>query len=222
MQLRRNATELNAECERYKKSVNDLSTEMDKLKMNIKKLTAQLNQRQEDINKLTQNSKVMDQEIKDQTSYITKIHSDNDRLCTENSQLKKLHDDCMKENAQLWEQNKGLKSQLNETRGMVEMLNNEIQISKQHIESLIPENENLRRFADDLKRKLEQAVDDNKKLVQDQEIIKAQDSIKLQSSLEENKRLKDEIGKLKINNDKLRVFSLSIIIERVQRTSRRN
>lgn len=206
VQLRRNSTDLNAECERHKKSANDLVTEAEKLRMNIKKLSTQLNQRQEDINKLAQNNKVMDQEIKDQTNYISKIHSDNNRISAENSQLKKLHDDCMKENAQLWEQNKGLKSQLNEAKGMIEALNNDVQISKQHISELMPENDNLRQYADDLKRKLEQSIDDNKKVIQDYDVIKAQDSIKIQTCLEENRRLKEEVAKLKIDKEKLKVL----------------
>ena len=61
-------TDLKAECERQKKAYSDLSNETEKLTMNLKKITTQLNQRQEDINKLVQNNKVMDQEIKDQTS----------------------------------------------------------------------------------------------------------------------------------------------------------
>lgn len=206
VQLRRSATDLKADCEKQKRANSELAAEMDKLKLSLKKLTAQLNQRQDDINKLAQNSKVMDQEIKDQAGYIEKLHADNSRLCTENSQLKKLQDNSMKENAQLWEQNKGLKSQLNEARGAVEELSGEMQIHKQHVDELMPENENLRRYVDDLKGKLEMAIDDNKKLVQDAEVIKAQDSVKLQSSLDENRRLKDEVNKVKINNEKLKVL----------------
>lgn len=212
MQLRRSATELKAECEKHKRGNSDLATEIEKLRMSLKKATAQVTQRQEDLNKLVQNNKVMDQEIKDQTGYIEKLHAENNRLCAENSQLKKLHDDSMKENSQLWEQNKGLKSQLNEARGAVEELNGEMQMHKQHINDLMPENESLRRYADDLKTKLEQAIDDNKKLAQDNEVIKAQDSVRLQSSADENRRLKEEIGKLKINNEKLKVaFSVTSI-----------
>lgn len=211
VQLRRATTDLKAESEQQKKATNDLTTEADKLRMNLKKITTQFNQRQEDINKLIQNNKVMDQEIKDQTSYIEKIHAANDRMTAENSQLKKLQEDCMKENAQLWEQNKGLKSQLNEARGVVEELNNEIQINKGHLDSLMPENENLRHYADDIKQKLEQTIDDNKKLIQDQDVIRAQESIKLQSSMDESKRLKDEIIKYKKENEKLKVLKIIII-----------
>jgi chromosome segregation ATPase len=205
VQLRRSATELNAECEKHKKTNDGLSSEADKLRMSVKKLSVQLNQKQEDINKLAQNNKVMDQEIKDQNSYIAKLHSDNNRISNENSQLKKLQDDYMKESAQLWEQNKGLKSQLNEARGMIEVLNNDIEVSKQHINDLMPENENLRQYVDELKRKLEQAMDDNRKVMQDYEVVKAQDTTKMQICVEENRRLKEEVGKLKVDKEKLKV-----------------
>ena len=212
IQLGRNATELNAECERQKRITNELSCELDKLKLNMKKLSIQLNQRQEDINKLVQNNKAMDQEIKDQNNYINKLHTDNNRISNENSQLKKLQDDYMKENAQLWEENKGLKLKFNEAKGMIEVLNNDIELSKQHINALIPENDNIRQYADELKSKLEQVMDENKKMVQDYEVMKEQDAIKVQTCVKENKRLKEEVNKLKIDKEKLKVSVWFLII----------
>ena len=207
IQQRREVIDLKTECEKYKKISNDSAMEIEKLNSNIKKLTIQVKQRQEDISKLSQNAKVMDQEIKDHKSYIDKIKTNNDRLCSENSQLKTLHDEYMKENAQLWEQNKSLKSQLNERNGIIEELNNGLQLHKDQIDNLVPDNERMHQIMDDLKRQLEQATDDYKKVVEEGEVLRAQQSIKFQSMFEENKKLKDDVNKLKLDNERQKVFA---------------
>eukprot|EP00826_Nyctotherus_ovalis_P023481 TRINITY_DN1803_c0_g1_i1.p1 TRINITY_DN1803_c0_g1~~TRINITY_DN1803_c0_g1_i1.p1 ORF type:complete len:235 (-),score=62.72 TRINITY_DN1803_c0_g1_i1:465-1169(-) len=214
MQVMRNIAELSDECEKHKKTANDLSVEADKLRMGMKKLTVQFNQRQEDVNKLLQNNKVMDQEIKDQANYISKVHSDNNRLCAENSQLKKLQDDCTRENAQLWEQNRGFKSQLNETKGIIEMLSGEEQVIKKHRDELMKENENLRQFVEELKRKLEESVENSGRVVQEYEMTRNHENKKMQNTLEENRRLKEEVAKLKVDKEKLKVMAGFILVGR--------
>jgi len=207
IQQRREVIDLKTECEKYKKISNDSSMEIEKLNSNIKKLTTQVKQRQEDISKLSQNAKVIDQEIKDHKSYIEKIKTNNDRLCSENSQLKTLHDEYMKENAQLWEQNKSLKSQLNERNGIIEELNNGLQLHKDQIDNLAPANERMHHMVEDLKRQLDQAIDDYKKVAEEGEVLRAQQSIKLQSMFDENKKLKDDVNKLKLDNERQKVFA---------------
>ena len=206
VKLRSDVTEYSSNCENYRKNISALSEEGSKLRGNIAKLTSQISVRQEEINKLTQNNRVMVQEIKDQKSYIEKLNLNADKLCTENSQLKKFYDDYAKENSKLWEQNKGLKSQLNEASGTIEELNNVIQVNQQQINNIMPENENLRHFVDDLKEKLDQSIEENKKIVQEQDVFKAQAAIKQQSSIDELKRLNDEIAKLKLENERLKVI----------------
>lgn len=206
IQLRRDVIELKTECEKYKKISSDSAVESDKLNANIKKLMAQVKQRQEDINKLSQNTKVMEQETKDLENYMEKLKANNDRLVAENSQIKSMHDDYMKENSQLWEQNKGLKSQLNERNAIIEEQNNEIQMHKEQIDNLAPENDKLHQIADDLKRQLDQAFDDNKRIIDEGEVLRAQQSIKLQSTLDDNKKLKDDVSKLKMDNERLKVI----------------
>eukprot|EP00826_Nyctotherus_ovalis_P015572 TRINITY_DN1443_c0_g1_i4.p1 TRINITY_DN1443_c0_g1~~TRINITY_DN1443_c0_g1_i4.p1 ORF type:complete len:286 (+),score=72.35 TRINITY_DN1443_c0_g1_i4:1075-1932(+) len=205
IQLRRDATSLKAECEKLKKVVSDGALESGRQESAVKKLGAQLSQRQEEMNRMAQNAKVMSEEIKDQASYIEKMQENYNRLCMENSQLKKIQDDYMKESAEAWEQNKQLKSQLNETRGMLEGVNSELQMTKEHLDSVLPENENLRHVVDELKAKLDQAIDDNKKLVEEQDVIISQDSLKLQSSMDACKGLTEEVGRLRTDNEKLKV-----------------
>lgn len=207
IQLRRDVIEVKTECEKYKKISNDSAVEFDKLNANIKKLMTQLKQKQEDISKLTQNTKVMEQEIKDQESYIEKLRSNNDRLGVENSQIKSMHDEYMKENSQLWGQNKELKSQLNEKNAIIDEQNSEIQIHKDQVDNLVPENDRLQQMADNLKRQLEQAFDDNKRIIDEGEVSRAQQSIKLQSTLDDNKKLKDDVNKLKMDNERLKVIN---------------
>lgn len=211
VKLRSDATELSSDCERYKKTINDLNDENEKLKANIRKLTGQLTQKQDETNKLIQNNKVLEQEIKDQTGYIDKINLNNEKLFAENSQLKKLYDDCVKETGTLWEENKGLKSHLNEAQGTIEELNNIVQANQQQINELLPENENLRHFNDDIKGKLSQTIEDNKKFIQDRDIMEAQNAIKVQASFEEVKRLNEEIMKLKTDNERLKVRYIFIL-----------
>lgn len=205
VQLRRDATSSKAECERLKKSVSDGALESGRQEAAVRKLSAQLSQRQEEMNKMAQNAKVMGEEVKDQANYIERLQENYNRLCAENSQLKKMQDDYMKETAEAWEQNKQLKSQLNETRGMLEGVSSELQITKEHLDSVLPENENLRHVIDELKAKLEQAIDDNKKLVEEQDMIISQDSLKLQSSADACKSLREEVGRLKTDNERLKV-----------------
>lgn len=205
VQLRRDVTNLKADYEKLKKKVSDDALEIDRQNATIKKWSAQANQKQEELNKAVQNIKVLSQETKDQESFIEKLQEKYNRLCVENSQIKKVQDDYIKENANLWEQNKQIKSQLNEARGIIEGLNGELQITKEHLSTLLPENENLRLALNEFKAKLDQAIEDNKKLIEDHEVIIAQNSIKLQSSLDTCKQLKDEVGKFKAENEKLKV-----------------
>eukprot|EP00826_Nyctotherus_ovalis_P015574 TRINITY_DN1443_c0_g1_i7.p1 TRINITY_DN1443_c0_g1~~TRINITY_DN1443_c0_g1_i7.p1 ORF type:complete len:338 (+),score=119.86 TRINITY_DN1443_c0_g1_i7:1075-2088(+) len=211
IQLRRDATSLKAECEKLKKVVSDGALESGRQESAVKKLGAQLSQRQEEMNRMAQNAKVMSEEIKDQASYIEKMQENYNRLCMENSQLKKIQDDYMKESAEAWEQNKQLKSQLNETRGMLEGVNSELQMTKEHLDSVLPENENLRHVVDELKAKLDQAIDDNKKLVEEQDVIISQDSLKLQSSMDACKGLTEEVGRLRTDNEKLKAENVAIL-----------
>lgn len=205
VKLRNDATDLSAEVERQRKTISDFTAECDKLKGSVKKLGLQLSQLQETASKLGQNNKMMEQEIKDQTNYIEKVHSNCDRLGSENTQLKKHHDEAMKENASLWEQNRTLKSQLNEAHGAIEELNNVIHGNQEQINGLIPENESLRQFTNEIQEKFYQVEEENKKLIQDQDILKAQNAIKLQGAIEESKRLSDELAKAKSDNEKLKV-----------------
>lgn len=211
IQLRRDVIEFKTESENNKKIINDLTVESGKLNANTKKLTMQLKQGQDSLNKLAQNTKVMEQEIKDQTSYIDKLRSNNENLLAENSQLKGMHDNFTKESSQLWEQNKQLKSQLNETRGIIEELTNEVQIQKEHIDGLIPENDKLHHIVDELKREIEQSNENNRKIISDQDVAKAQQNIKFQSAIDETNRLKTEITKVKMDNERLRVLYKQII-----------
>lgn len=221
-QLRRSAAELSAECEKYKKTANDLSVETDKLRMGLKKLTVQFNQRQEDVGKLVQNNKVMDQEVKDQANYISKVHSDNSRLCAENSQLKRQQDDSTREKAQLWEQNRGLKSQLNEARGIIEMLSGEEQMNKQHRSELMRENDSLRQLAEELKRKLEESVENSGRAAQEYEMTRNRENVKVQSCLEESRRLKEEVAKLKVDKERLKVMVELMLVGRDECHNRSN
>lgn len=205
VQLRGDVASLKADCEKLKKKVIDDELEIGRQNAAIKKLNTQVNQRQEELNKAAQNTKVMGQEIKDQESFIEKLQENYNRLCVENSQIKNLQDNYVKENASLWEQNKETKSQLNEARGVVEGLNEELQITKEHLTTLLPENESLHLALNEFKAKLEQSIEENKRLVEDCGVMVAQNSIKMQSSLDACKQLKDEIGKFKAENEKLKV-----------------
>jgi chromosome segregation ATPase len=207
IQLKRDVTTLRADCEKLKKVINDSNLEIEKQNSVNKKLNAQINQRQEELNKAMQNMKVMTEEIKDQTVYIGTIQDNYNRLCIENSQVKKMQNDYVRENAEVLEQNRQIKSQLNETRGVIEGLNEELQLTKEHLNTILSENENLHHTLNELKPKLDQSIDDNKRLVEDNEMAVAQNSIKLQTFLSTMKRLQDEVGKLKVENEKLKVIS---------------
>jgi len=206
VQLKRNVTSLKIDCEKLKKAIDDSNTEAEKQNAVIKKLNTQINQKQNELSKATQNVKVMSEEIKDQTANVGKIQDSYNRLRIENSQIRKVQDEYVKENTEILEKNKQIKSQLNEAKGIIDGLSEELELTKKHLNSVLPENENLHHILNDFKAKLDQSIDDNKKLVEDKEMITAQNSIKFQSSLSTIKKLQDEVGKLKVENERLKVI----------------
>jgi len=111
-QLKRSLANLKTDLDKARKELNDSTLEIDKLKFNAK---TQSMRHQDEISKVNQTNRNLDQELKEKNSYIDRMKSNTERLNGENTKIRKLCDEQIKENTNLKEKNRKLKTLLNET-----------------------------------------------------------------------------------------------------------
>lgn len=206
IKLRSDMNNLQTEYERVKQIMSNLELGAEKDAAAIKKLTTRLSQAQEDTAKLANRNKVLEQELSDKERYIERIQGNCDKFCNENSQLKRLQDDVVKENVDLLEVNRNLKSQLNEVQGSNQQLNDELELLKSNLDLASLDNEEQKKLNEDIKQQFNKALDDNRRLESERELECEQLKAKLQSELEEKDHLRLEIMKLQHENAKLKVW----------------
>lgn len=124
----------------------------------------------------------------------------------------------MKENANLKEQSRATRTELEEAQEKIEQLKTEVQ----YLKTAGKETYNDRHVTNDLNRKYNQTLNEKYNLVQQQEAMKREYENKLNFLAEENKKQKNEIEQLKHENNKLNVNLLYLIIERNKFNTRRH
>jgi len=206
VKLRSNINELRTECEKARQVISNFELRADKDASNIKKLSTKLNQVQDEKNKLVNRGRVLEQELNDKEMYIEQLQINCERFCNENSQLKKVQDDTVKENIGLLEINRNLKSQFNESQGIAQQLNDEVKLLKSNLDSVCLDHEEQIKLNDEIRKQLNKALKDIKKIMNEHEIECEQLKTQLQSTMEEKESLRLEIIRMQRDNTNLKVI----------------
>ena len=72
----------------------------------------------------------------------------------------------------LWADNKELRFELNEVKGVAEQLDQEVTLLRPEMEKMLPENERLQKSVTEIRRKFEETQEMNRKLGRDMQATK--------------------------------------------------
>ena len=180
--------------------------ESGKWKGNLKALAIKLKQLQEEHKKISEKNTVLEQENRGQATYIEELKVNLDKMVTENKKLQRLYEEQTRNDKDLWEQNKELKLHLSNTRAITDELNNDLQGLRSHLEVLESENDRLKRMLEEARKGLDQLEGENGRLRNEWDMTKRKFDGNWQGISRENMLLRNEMTRLKSENEELTVF----------------
>jgi len=180
--------------------------ESGKWKGNLKALAIKFKQLQEEHKKTSEKNAVLEQENRGQATYIEELKVSLDKMATENKKLERLYEEQIRNDKDLWEQNKELKMHLNKTRAITDELNDEVHGLRSQLEVLEPENDRLKRMLEEARQGLEQLEGENGRLRHEWDMTKRDFDGNWQGISRENMLLRNEMTRLKSENEELTVF----------------
>lgn len=207
---------MKAENEALQSENEGVRADSGKWKGNLKALAAKFKQVQEDLRRTSESHSVLEQEKRGQASYIEELKVNLDKLATENGKLEKLYDEQVRSARELWEQNNELKMHLNKTRAVTDELNGEVQGMRSQLEVLEPDNERLKRMLEEAKRGIGQLTEENERIKHEWEMTKRDFDGNWQGISRENMMLRNEMARLKAENEELNV-DLRVIARHMSR-----
>lgn len=203
--MRKGIGAMKADYEALQNENEGVHIESGKMKGNLKALAMKFKQVQEELKKAAESNSVLTQENRGQASYMEELKINLDKMSVENGKLEKLYEEQVRNDKELWEQNKELKTHLNRARAMVDELNGEIQGMRSQLEVLEPDNERLKRVLEEVKRENEQLEQENRGVRHEWDMVKREFDSNWQGITRENTMLRSEVARLNTENEELNV-----------------